>query len=271
MSKKSSLRVLSLANQKGGVGKTTVCFNLATALVRLGHKVLLIDNDPQANLTTYTGINVEPSTLTLDQVYLSRDRRAVSFSELSEVQENLYLIPSDSALAGVEYYLVSRSQRESVLNNALATVKSEFDFVLIDNPPSLNLLTLNGLMASEGVLVPLQAEFFSLEGLSQLQTTIQDLKKWNESLAIVGIVRNVFDSRRRLNQDVSDLLKKQFGDLLFETKIHDSVKVAESAGFGKSIFQYAPSSKSSKEFLDLAKELEAKLSASSTPQIGMDV
>ncbi|MGE3973960.1 MAG: ParA family protein [Bdellovibrionales bacterium] len=259
MSENPSARILALANQKGGVGKTTVCFNLATALTRAGHKVLLIDNDPQANLTAYTGVVVEPSTLTLDQVYLARDKRVLSLHDLSQVSAKLYLLPSDAALAGVEYYLVSRAARESVLKAALEGLRKEFDFILIDNPPSLNLLTLNGLMAAHGVLVPLQADFFSLEGLSQLEATIRDLKRWNENLEIVGIIRNVFDQRRRLNQDVSKLLAEKFGSLLFETKIHNSVKVAESAGFGKSIFQYAPSSKSSAEFAELAEELKIKL------------
>jgi chromosome partitioning protein len=262
------MKCIAFANQKGGVGKTTVCFNLAVALARSGHRVLLIDNDPQGNLTSYSGVSVEPATLTLDQVYLSREKRSLSLRDLCVVdfgkkseksQGSLHLLPCDSALAGVEYYLVSKPARESILLTSLSSLFEEFDYVLIDNPPSLNLLTLNGLMAAQGILVPLQAEFFSLEGLSQLEATIEDLRRWKPSLEIIGIVRNIFDSRRKLNQDVSELLRKKFGDKLFETKIHNSVKIAESAGFGKSIFQYAASSKSSHEFSHLAEEFEKRL------------
>jgi chromosome partitioning protein len=171
------------------------------------------------------------------------------------VSDKLFLIGASPELSGVEYYLVSRTGRESLLKEKLAAVKSEFDYILIDNPPSLNLLTINGLVASQKVLVPVQPEYFSLEGIRQIKGSVEDLRKWHSDVSLAGIFLNMFDDRRKLNSDVQNLLKETFGDLLFETVIHDSVKIPESSGHSKSVLSYAPNSRPSKEFQELAKEI----------------
>lgn len=244
--------ILSIVNQKGGVGKTTLSFNLASALKKQGHKVLLIDNDPQGNLTSYA--DVEPR-LTIDEIYVSRRPQSLQKSDLTEIDSGLSILAADSMLAGVEYYLSTRIDKEFVLKNALQSLQNEFDFILIDNPPALNLLTVNGLVASSGVLVPVQLEFFSLEGIMALEKTIEALKDKNAALRILGIVPNMFDDRRKLNWEVLDALQKAFGDKVLKTKIHDSVKIAESSGHGKSILSYSPSSRSSQEFMEVAQEI----------------
>lgn len=253
-------RVISLANQKGGVGKTTTSFNLASALRQSQEaRVLLIDNDPQGNLTSYALSEGTTPELTIDELYVSRKNPRLSLETLSKVSENFYLLASDQMLSGVEYYLASRTDKESVLKNALAEIRNEFDYVLIDNPPALSLLTINGLVASDYVLVPVQLEFFSLEGIVQLQRTLELVKDRNPELKFLGIVPNMFDDRRKLNWEVLEALKKQFGDLVLETKIHNSVKLAESSGYGKSILTYAPASRPSQEFLSLADEISRQI------------
>ncbi len=249
--------VLALANQKGGVGKTTASLNLAESFVKLGLKVLMIDNDTQGNLTQYAVGELPEAALTVDELYLSKI--SVKVEQLLEVKKNLYLIGASPELSGVEYYLVSRPGRESILHEKIQVFKSNFDYIIIDNPPSLNLLTINGLVASNRVIVPVQPEFFSLEGIRQVKTSIEDLKRWHPEIQLSGIFLNMFDDRRKLNLDVQNLLKQTFGDLLFETVIHDSVKIPESSGHAKSVLSYAPSSRSSKEFQSLAKEIQGRV------------
>lgn len=247
--------VLSIANQKGGVGKTTVAFNLGRALARFQKKVLLIDNDPQGNLSRYVLADPDSIRGTLDEIYVDRRGKNLDDSYIIKVSETLSLVPADPMLAGVEYYLMSRPDKEYVLKKALSQVADHFDFVLIDNPPALNLLTVNGLVAAEAVIVPVQLEFFSLEGIVLLQKTIESLKDKNPLLKLLGIVPNMFDDRRKLNWEVLEALKKEFGDRVFETKIHDSVKIAESSGHGSSIVDYSPQSRSCQEYLSFAEEV----------------
>jgi chromosome partitioning protein len=245
-------KVISIANQKGGVGKTTTTFNLASALIKLKLKVLIVDNDPQCNLTSYAASEREFHT-SIDDFYVTR-RRALDVSELLQVSERLWLLPAEEGLVGAEHYLASRTDKEYVLRNALGAVAEEFDFIIIDNPPALNLLTVNGLIASEGVIIPVQLEFFSLEGVVYIQRIIASLQEKNPGLKLLGIIPNMFNDRRKLNWEVLGALKKEFKGIIFETKIHDSVKLAESSGHGTSILSYAPNSRSSQEFIDLAKE-----------------
>ena len=248
--------ILSIVNQKGGVGKTTLSFNLAGALKSLGHKILIVDNDPQGNLSSYADVGGSLSPrLTIDEVYVSRRSQPLEKKDLVTIDDTLSILPSDSMLAGVEYYLTTRSDKEYVLKNALQKLKDEFDFILIDNPPALNLLTVNGLIASQGVLVPVQLEFFSLEGIVALEKTIESLKDKNPTLKIIGIVPNMFDDRRKLNWEVLEALKESFGEKVLNTKIHNCVKIAESSGHGKSILSYSPKSRSSQEFLQIAEEI----------------
>ncbi|MDZ4677144.1 MAG: ParA family protein [Oligoflexia bacterium] len=248
--------IISVANQKGGVGKTTTAFNLAWALTELNSQVLLIDNDPQGNLTSYALSEDNPPQLTIDEIYVTRkSQNILDMSQLTKINENLFILAADSMLAGVEFYLVSRPDKEYILKRAISSVVEHFDYVIIDNPPALNLLTVNGLVASESVIIPVQLEFFSLEGIVLLQNTIKSLHDRNPGLEILGIIPNMFDNRRKLNWEVLDALKKQFGEKVFESKIHNSVKIAESSGHGKSILSYAPQSRSSAEYIEFAKEV----------------
>lgn len=235
------------------MGKTTATFNLGSALSALDFRVLLVDNDPQCNLTSYSTSLLEFYT-TVDDLYVTR-RKPLENTELVKISEKLFLLPADEGLVGAEYYLASRPDKEYVLKNALKQIVSEFDFVIIDNPPALNMLTINGLIASEGVIVPVQLEYFSLEGIVFLQRTISSLQEKNPGLKLLGIIPNMFNDRRKLNWEVLEALKKEFKGLIFETKIHDSVKVAESSGHGESVLKYAPNSRSSQEFIELAKEV----------------
>ncbi len=246
-------KILSVANQKGGVGKTTATFNLGSALSALKFKVLLVDNDPQCNLTSYATAHSDFFT-TVDDMYVTR-RKPLELDELVQIDKGLFLLPAEEGLVGAEHYLAVRPDKEYALKNALKVIAPEFDFIIIDNPPALNMLTVNGLIASEGVIVPVQLEFFSLEGIVFLQRTILSLQQKNPGLKLLGIIPNMFNDRRKLNWEVLGALKKEFKGLIFETKIHDSVKVAESSGHGESIFKYAPKSRSTQEFLNLAKEV----------------
>lgn len=246
--------ILSIANQKGGVGKTTTAFNLGAALAQLDQKVLFVDNDPQGNLTSYALAGEGLPGTTIDDIYVTR-RKPLEVEELVEVGEKMSILAADAGLMGAEHYLVGREGKEFVLRTALRGVAQNFDYVIIDNPPALSLLTINGLVASNAVLVPVQLEFFSLEGVVLLQRTINSLQDRNPGLRLLGILPNMFNDKRKLNWEVLNALQDQFKDQLLQTKIHDSVKIAESSGHGKSILKYAPRSRSTEEFLSLAQEV----------------
>jgi chromosome partitioning protein len=246
---------IALANQKGGVGKTTATLNLADGFARMGKKVLLVDNDAQGNLTQYAAAEFPAGFLTMDELYLSKASGQAPEGEIHVCGTNLWLIGSSPELAGVEYYLISRTGRERVLRDKLSALQSRFDYIFIDNPPALNLLTINGLAASDKVIVPVQPEYFSLEGIRQIQSSMEDLRKWHPDVTVSGIFLNMFDDRRKLNGDVQRLLQQNFGELLFKTVIHDSVKIPESSGHSRSVLAYAPSSRSSREFQALAEEV----------------
>lgn len=253
--------VLSVANQKGGVGKTTTCVNLGAALVEEGKKVLLLDNDPQANLSSYLSIGKTnlPERATLDELYLSK--RPPSLSQIKEqflqsYQVSFDYIGADKSLAGVEHYLFSKPDREQVLKKHLEPLMGEYDFILIDNPPSLNLLALNALCASWGVLVPVQTEFFSLEGIAKMQETIKWVQeRWNPSLKIAGILPTQVDSRKKLTGEVLALLERNFPKELLNSKIRENSKLSESTGHGKTIFKYAATSAGAQDYRALAEEI----------------
>lgn len=249
-------RTLSFANQKGGVGKTTTAFNIACALHKKGKKVLIVDNDPQANLTSYALQPGQELHYTIDELYVARRKEKDLSLLLTSLDDSGFkILPSDPALAGVEYYLATRSDKEFILKQALSGVIDIFDFILIDNPPALNLLTINGLVASDEILIPVQLEYFSLEGIVLLQKTIESVSEKNPHLKLLGIIPNMFDDRRKLNLEVLDLLEKEFGHRVFKTRIHNSVKIAESSGHGQSVISYSPTSRAASEYIDMATEI----------------
>ena len=256
-------KIITIANQKGGVGKTTTCMNLGAALAKLGQRVLLIDSDPQANLTSYLGIT---PVRTLDEIYLSKRpvvlTTGVANDFISKTESGVDLIASDKALSGVEYYLFTRSDREQVLATFLQSVQSRYDTILIDTPPSLNLLTLNALCASDGVLIPVQAEFFSLEGVVKIRDEIRNINaRWNPKLSVVGVLPTQITFRRKLTQEVLDTLHVELGSLMFKSVIHDNTAVTESSGHGKSVHDYDRRSRGAKDYMEAAIELASRCQA----------
>jgi chromosome partitioning protein len=254
--------IITIANQKGGVGKTTSTMNLGVALSKAGKRVLLIDSDPQANLTSYLGVipGQEPyeALRTLDEVYLAK--RPLDASALSEcIAETVagpHLIAADKNLSGVEYYLFSRSDKERVLARFLDAVSSRYDFILIDTPPSLNLMTLNALVASDRVLIPVQSEFFSLEGIVKIREAIEKIRdQFNPKLRILGVLPTQISARRKLTGEVIQLIRDELGDLVFEASIHDNAAVAESSGHALSVIDYDRASRGAQDYLQAAEEL----------------
>ena len=254
--------IITVANQKGGVGKTTTVMNLGVALAHANQKVLLIDGDPQANLTSYLGVTPgEPpyeSLHTLDEVYLAKRPMDASTKHLfiTPTASGVDLIASDKALSGVEYYLFNRSDREGVLSRFFTNIRHDYDFVLIDTPPSLSLLTLNALCASDHVLIPVQPEFFSLEGIVKIQEAISDIKtRWNPKLSVIGILPTQLAKRRKLTQEVLQALRAEMGDRVFEANIGENSAIAESSGHAQSVIDYDRSSKGAQDYIEAAHEL----------------
>ncbi len=255
-------RIITVANQKGGVGKTTTVMNLGVALVKKGKRVLLVDGDPQSNLSSYLGVTPgEPpfeSLHTLDEIYLAKrpvDAQARHLY-ITKTKAGVDLIASDKALSGVEYYLFTRADREVVLSRFFTTVRHDYDFIVIDTPPSLNLLTMNALCASHYVLIPVQTEFFSLEGIVKIRDAIDDVRaRWNSQLSILGVLPTQFSNRRKLTHEVIEALKGELGDKLFEAVIHDNAAIAESSGHAQSVLDYDRSSRGAQDYLQAAEEL----------------
>jgi chromosome partitioning protein len=247
-------RVISVVNQKGGVGKTTTAVNLAVYLAALGKYVLLVDLDPQANATSGIGIRHEDVSSGLYEVLSGK----VSFKSavLDHDLDGLKIMPSTNNLAGANVELVSALRREFKLYDSMVEVRHEYDYVVIDCPPSLGLLTINGLVAADELLIPVQAEYYALEGLGQLMNTI-DLIKDNikPSLSILGAVLTMYDNRNKLSEQVMHELYKYFPNRIFRSVIPRNVRLTEAPSFGKSILHYDPSSKGAKAYERLAREL----------------
>lgn len=236
--------------------------NLGAALALRKFRVLLIDSDPQANLTSYLGVTPGEAPFldlkTLDEIYLSKRPADRNFKDscIATTSAGVDLIASDKALSGVDHYLFSRADRELVLARFLKNLSDDYDFVLIDTPPSLNLLTLNALCASDSVLIPIQPQFFSLEGIVKIREAIENVRsRWNEELGIEGVVASQVSQRRKLTSEVLQTLKEELGPVLFDSMIHDNAAVAESSGHAESVLSYDRSSRGAQDFIEVADEL----------------
>lgn len=248
---------IAITNQKGGVGKTTTTLNLGVYLAEAGKKVLLIDLDPQSNLTSGLGLKENMAIEHKKSIYdVLLDKAAISEVFMPTNTNNLFLVPSDLSLAGVEIELVNQISREMKLKRAIEIVKDQYDFILIDCPPSLSILTINALAAADDVFIPVQCEYYALEGIGQLIDTIKLVKTGiNPSLNISGIILTMFDVRTKLATSVVDEVKKYFPKEVFSSVIPRNVRLSEAPSHGLSISQYDPSSTGAKAYNSLAKEV----------------
>jgi chromosome partitioning protein len=247
-------KILAITNQKGGVGKTTTAINLAASLVVKNRRVLLVDLDPQGNATMGSGIEKSNLAGTVYQMLLGA--KSLAEVRVKSPTGDYDVLPANRELAGAEIELVDVEHRESRLKDALLPVQDEYDFILIDCPPALNLLTLNGLCAAQAVMIPMQCEYYALEGLSDLVNTIRKVRaNLNPALEIEGLLRTMFDPRNTLAQQVSDQLQEHFGDKVYRTIIPRNVRIAEAPSFGKPVLYHNRSSKGTLAYLALAGEM----------------
>lgn len=251
-------KIISFSNQKGGVGKTTSAVNVAASLGILGHKALLIDLDPQGNATSGVGVAKKNLKYSIYDVLVGNVAAAEAI--IHTEYENLDIIATNIALAGAEYDLYQGNGAERVMKNALEPIKDNYDYIIIDCPPSLSMLTVNAMVASDGVIIPMQCEFYALEGLSQLTYTINRIKsKFNPNLNITGILITMYNSRLLLSLQVMNEMKKHYNDKLFSTQISRGVKVSEAPGFGCPVYYHDKRCKGTNEYLAVAKELASRI------------
>ena len=248
-------QVISLLNHKGGVGKTTSAIGIGAGLVELGKRVLLIDLDPQANLTVSLGIGRQKNTI---YEALRGESDLVPY----QYKENMDVITSPLDLSGAEMELINEAGREYILRELFELVIEDYDYIIIDCPPSLGLLTLNALTSSNQVLIPLQTEFLALQGVAKIKQVVDKVKfRLNKKLVIGGVIATMYDHRKVLNRDVVDTIEKYFGDKVFKTKIRDNVALAEAPAQQKDIFEYSRSSAGAKDYLELCEEILERTAA----------
>lgn len=251
-------KIFCIANQKGGVGKTTTAVNLAAGLANLKQRVLLVDLDPQGNATMGAGINKSTLQTSIYQVLLGMGN--VKEARLHSDSGHFDVLPANRDLAGAEVEMVELEQRETRLKEALAEIAADYDFILIDCPPALSMLTLNGLCAAHGVIIPMQCEYYALEGLSDLVNTIKIVHaKLNPDLKVIGLLRVMFDPRMMLSQQVSAQLEAHFGDKVFKTIIPRNVRLAEAPSYGVPGVIYDPAAKGAQAYIAFGKELVARV------------
>ncbi|AJA69147.1 ParA family protein [Myroides odoratimimus] len=250
-------KIIAIANQKGGVGKTTTSVNLAASLGALEKKVLIIDADPQANASSGLGIDVDSVEIGTYEILEHSNTPEEAIVECTA--PNVYLIPAHIDLVAIEIELVDKPNREYMLKEALKSVKDKFDYIIIDCAPSLGLLTLNALTAADSVAIPIQCEYFALEGLGKLLNTIKSVQKiHNPNLDIEGLLLTMYDSRLRLSNQVVEEVQKHFNDMVFDTIIQRNVKLSEAPSFGESIINYDATSKGATNYINLAEEIIRK-------------
>jgi chromosome partitioning protein len=250
-------RIIAIANQKGGVGKTTTAINLAASLAALEKKVLIVDNDPQANATSGIGIDTRQLRCTIYDCLIDGKEPQDAMHECSV--ENLSVMPSNIDLVGAEIEMLDRPEREKILKKVLNKIEGSFDFIIVDCSPSLGLLTVNALTAAHSVIIPVQCEYFALEGLGKLLNTIKIIQNnLNTELEIEGFLLTMYDSRLRLSNQVADEVNKHFQQMVFKTIIQRNVKLSEAPSFGQPAILYDADSRGTVNYLNLAKELIEK-------------
>ncbi|MFH5833621.1 ParA family protein [Halalkalibaculum sp. DA3122] len=247
-------KVISIANQKGGVGKTTTAINLAASLAAIEHPTLILDIDPQSNTTSGLGIDTKTVTQSIYEVMVGGQEATEAVLETD--LPFLDLLPSHINLVGAEIEMIDRNERERILEKAIVELREKYDFIIIDCPPSLGLLTINSLTASDSVIIPVQCEYFALEGLGQLLNTIKIVRQHlNTELEIEGVLLTMYDTRTRLSDQVAEEVRKYFEDRVFEAVIARNVRLAEAPSFGKPALLYDSTSKGAKNYLALAREI----------------
>ena len=252
-------KIISIVNQKGGVGKTTTAVNLSASLGALEKKILLIDADPQANATSALGVELQKDQQQNTIYELLEHSIKSEDAILEEISPNMDIIPSSIDLVGAEIELINQTNREKMLIKQLDGIKEKYDFIIIDCPPSLGLITINCLCASDSILIPIQCEYFALEGLGKLMNTIRKIQNFhNPQLSIEGLLLTMYDSRLRLSNNVIEEVKMHFGNMVFDTIIQRNVRLSEATGFGESIIKYDANCRGAINYLNLAHEFIKK-------------